>query len=84
MITISTTSEDEARDVADVLGAMLPPGLGYRIFLRGHEVTCGAPPGPGSTGAEGTVRTPGSRAVPAGQDRAGPGEPCLPGGDRSG
>jgi hypothetical protein len=37
MITISTTSEEEAREVAGFLAATLPPGWSYRIFLFGHE-----------------------------------------------
>lgn len=35
MITISTTDEDEARDLAEILGSAL--AWPYRIFLRGRE-----------------------------------------------
>jgi hypothetical protein len=37
VIIISTFSEDEARDVSEVLAASMPPEWGWRIYLRGHE-----------------------------------------------
>ena len=39
MITISTTSEEEARDIAEILGTPGDGGIAwpYRIFLMGHE-----------------------------------------------